>query len=504
MDKNILIVHYNTPQLTECLVKSINKHTHSVNIYIFDNSDKLPFTAKFDNVTIFDNTKGQIIDFSTYFLQFKNRWKIHDLNKRPVTKFASPMHCKSVDICFDLIPNGFILMDSDTLVKADISSLWDENEIYVGQIETIRRSGTAIDRVMPYLTYINVPKCKEYGIRYFNSDYMFSLSTVKPNGWFETGSWFYKACNDKKITGRKITIDYFIEHLTSASYMKRDIKKFLSNHQDLYKDTKIIASMTSWPPRIGNLPKVLESMLNQTRQVDGIYVNLSLEEFPNKEKDFPSDVFGFLDMHKDIIHINWVERNTTVYKKIIPTIKMMYEKGDDDYYLLSIDDDCIYDDGYVAKMVDEIKKDPSIGAFNASTASGIIGCCTIYNGDVFEPDIWEKLTDDLINTRISDAYYSKYVKAKGFKVSGKRMPNMYKFYNQDVAPNSGDKASRVPHYPSSMVSNFHKELAKITFMPRNKSSEFQINASTESRKVQLKPRRNNILTRHVGNYIFSL
>ena len=65
---NILIVHYNTPHLTECLVKSINKFvSYECTIYIFDNSDKDPFTAKFDNVTIFDNTKGQIIDFDGQF-----------------------------------------------------------------------------------------------------------------------------------------------------------------------------------------------------------------------------------------------------------------------------------------------------------------------------------------------------------------------------------------------------------------------------------------------------
>ena len=72
---NILIVHFNTPNLTECLVKSINKFSPDSNIYIFDNSDKLPFTAKFDNVTIFDNTKGEIIDFDKWLEKYPNRFK---------------------------------------------------------------------------------------------------------------------------------------------------------------------------------------------------------------------------------------------------------------------------------------------------------------------------------------------------------------------------------------------------------------------------------------------
>ena len=63
MKKNIVIVHYNTPLLTSCLVRSINRFVENAVIYIFDNSDKYPFTAEFDNVTIIDNTKGQIINF---------------------------------------------------------------------------------------------------------------------------------------------------------------------------------------------------------------------------------------------------------------------------------------------------------------------------------------------------------------------------------------------------------------------------------------------------------
>ena len=60
---NILIIHFNTPRLTECLIRSINKFTPNSDIYIFDNSDKDPFTAKFANVTIFDNTKGKYLIF---------------------------------------------------------------------------------------------------------------------------------------------------------------------------------------------------------------------------------------------------------------------------------------------------------------------------------------------------------------------------------------------------------------------------------------------------------
>ena len=60
MKKNIVIVHYNTPLLTECLVRSINLFVKDAIIYIFDNSDERPFTAHFDNVLVLDSTKGEI------------------------------------------------------------------------------------------------------------------------------------------------------------------------------------------------------------------------------------------------------------------------------------------------------------------------------------------------------------------------------------------------------------------------------------------------------------
>ena len=67
---NICIVHYNTPLLTECLIKSINKFTPDSKIYIFDNSDKYPFTYKQYNIIYFDNTKGEIINFDDKYSSY--------------------------------------------------------------------------------------------------------------------------------------------------------------------------------------------------------------------------------------------------------------------------------------------------------------------------------------------------------------------------------------------------------------------------------------------------
>ena len=64
MKKQVAIVHYNTPEITEAAIWSLRKHGgEDYDVFVFDNSDECPFTAKMKGVTVFDNTKGQIIDF---------------------------------------------------------------------------------------------------------------------------------------------------------------------------------------------------------------------------------------------------------------------------------------------------------------------------------------------------------------------------------------------------------------------------------------------------------
>ena len=125
MKKNILIIHYNTPYLTECLVRSINLFVEGATIYIFDNSNEKPFTAKFDNVTVFDNTKGQIINFDKWLEKYPNKKK----SGGRLNKWGSAKHCYSVEKCMELINDGFILLDSDVLLKKDISNLIDDKTI---------------------------------------------------------------------------------------------------------------------------------------------------------------------------------------------------------------------------------------------------------------------------------------------------------------------------------------------------------------------------------------
>lgn len=212
MKKNIVIVHYNTPLLTSCLVRSINRFVDDAVIYIFDNSDKYPFTAEFDNVTIIDNTKGQIIDFDKWLEGYPNRFK----SKAKINGFASAKHCYSVEKCINLINEPFILLDSDVLLKKDISELYDENSVFVGEIAT--HSDSIIKRVLPFLCYVNVDFLVKNDRHYFDEKYMHGLYYTKESNRYDTGAGFY--VNTLDLPHKEVTIEDYIVHYGHGSWSK--------------------------------------------------------------------------------------------------------------------------------------------------------------------------------------------------------------------------------------------------------------------------------------------
>ena len=129
-------------------------------------------------------------------------------------------------------------------------------------------------------------------------------------------------------------------------------KLFISNEICIKDSKKIIVSLTSWPKRISNVVYVIYSLLNQEIQPVLIELNLCIIEFPEKENNLPDNLKLLLKKNKNI-EINWVPKNTGVFKKIIPTIEKFYGM---DYYLLSVDDDYIYNKTYIKTMINYIKK----------------------------------------------------------------------------------------------------------------------------------------------------
>lgn len=226
----------------------------------------------------------------------------------------------------------------------------------------------------------------------------------------------------------------------------------------MYNGRRIIVSLTSWPPRLCNLIECLSTILDQTLMPDKVELNLSLEEFPGREKDLPGELNEFFGQHGDVIEINWVERNTGVFKKIIPTLKKFYGEK---YYLMSIDDDCKYRNDYIQMMCDYIEKYEA-ESFCLSSAK-IIGNRIIYKSEVFNEDLWEKLTDEVISCRIDDAYIEHYFNKHTIKMSNYR-PNdvrdIIKSFNS-VSPNSHNEETG--QYSMTDISNAHKAINAVKF-----------------------------------------
>lgn len=220
---NICIVHFNTPKLTECLIKSINKFVHNSTIYIFDNSDKFPFTYKQDNIVYFDNTKGQIINFEKWLNGIKT--KVTSLNK-----YASAKHCYTIQKCMELINDNFILLDSDVLLKKDISELFDDKYAYVGDVELWQGN----KRVIPYCNFINTKMCKENGVDYYNEKYIVGLTK---SCRYDTGAYFWLKC--EKLPHKNINFNDYVVHLDDGSQKYSSTEKqdkWLAQNKSLYSE----------------------------------------------------------------------------------------------------------------------------------------------------------------------------------------------------------------------------------------------------------------------------
>jgi len=133
-------------------------------------------------------------------------------------------------------------------------------------------------------------------------------------------------------------------------------------HENVILEEKIYVSFTSWPKRIQNCKHTIDLMMNQTLLPSKIILNLSEEEFPNKENDLPKELVQEVK-YNELFEIFWVKENTTVFKKIIPTMNRFPND-----LVLSIDDDIEYPNFYIEEMyktyLDYNKLCPIVGFSN--------------------------------------------------------------------------------------------------------------------------------------------
>jgi hypothetical protein len=234
------IVHYNTPKLTQAAIRSLWKHTPGVHVTVLDNSDRLTFMSKnaafvedsAPLVTVIDNSRGQLIDFEAWLRAFPDR------EPSPGNNYGSAKHCYSVQWLCDNLQHPFVLMDSDVLIQQDVSVFWQHPECaWVGELgqNVKRRFGYDFQKVQPFLCYLNVPMMREHDIRYFNGEWMWNLTTKRPNHRYDTGAWFHKAVKERGLPTYELPLNKYILHLGHGSWRDKNPMAWLQQHRGLWE-----------------------------------------------------------------------------------------------------------------------------------------------------------------------------------------------------------------------------------------------------------------------------
>ena len=264
MKHQIAIVHYNTPEMTEAAILSLRKQTGMLYaVTVFDNSDRRPFTAKMEGVTVVDNTKGQIIDFEAELAKYPD--KCWELAWR--SNYGSAKHIMSVQKLWELLPDGFILMESDILLTRNINFLWDEQYAACGKVQWFRGRTQEKDRLLPFLCYLNVPLLTANGAKYFDPARCWALSPGgmnNPANWYDTGASVLEDIIKTKpaLTARLYRdLDHYYLHYTGGSWRQSDLenqKRWLEANKALWtipenKDVKIyVCTHTDFEPVVSN------------------------------------------------------------------------------------------------------------------------------------------------------------------------------------------------------------------------------------------------------------
>lgn len=215
----IVIVHYNTPELTTALCCSINKFCKNTEIIIFDNSDKLPFNANiFNNVSIIDNTKNNLINFEERVANFiKNNGYSQSLyvTEKRGSNFGSYKHAITVDYLIKTMNEDFILLDSDVLLKQDILKIVDTNSAFVG---SIRQNNV---RLYPFIIYFNIEKIQKSGISFCDDVNIFPNYKTEMN---DTGGSFLQEALKLNLPYNKIDYNDYIVHYGNGSWKENSTK----------------------------------------------------------------------------------------------------------------------------------------------------------------------------------------------------------------------------------------------------------------------------------------
>lgn len=227
--KTVAIINYNTPELTMAAIASLLKNGGGpFRVVVFDNSDKRPFEGA-TNITVYDNTRGQIIDFDRELEKYPKRDRSIGCAKG--CEFGSVKHMLTVQKLWELLPRGFVLMESDVLIKKPIDEFFNQEYSVYGYCQKAQpHNPFNIGRMLPMLCWMNVPMLTREGARYFDPGRSYGLQPGgrgNRNNWYDTGAVLLEDILKKRprLKGFHRDIREFVEHYGSGSWQNNDQKQ---------------------------------------------------------------------------------------------------------------------------------------------------------------------------------------------------------------------------------------------------------------------------------------
>ena len=241
--KTIAIVHFNTPELTEACILSIRKHGgKDYSVVVFDNSDERPFRVQMPGVEVIDNTRGQVVNFEAMLEAFPDR--DDSVGCANGCNYGSAKHMMTVQKLWELLPDGFVLVESDILLKRDIEEFFDPTHSVYGYWQKAQpHNPFNIGRMLPMLCWMNVPMLTKYSAKYFDPKRTYGLlpgGRQNRNNWYDTGAVLLEDIikNRPNLVGRHCDIRDYVVHFGSGSWKNNNLKaqaEWLNQHRKLWE-----------------------------------------------------------------------------------------------------------------------------------------------------------------------------------------------------------------------------------------------------------------------------
>lgn len=200
----------------------------------------------------------------------------------------------------------------------------------------------------------------------------------------------------------------------------------------------VVVTMTSWVKRIGNVKKVIESVMNNTVKPDRLYLNLSLTEFNGIE--LPEDLVEYFNSDDRLI-INWVDgENTKSMKKVFPILEYL----DDDDIIIDADDDILFPIDLIESRLKDFEKYGNIYPVTSNSSKCGIGDAIVISPlSLFQKKMlsnWDKYVDDIVLHTYNDdrtylyiLYLNGYIAKSSSKYSAKELNKTYSLHLDDTS-----------------------------------------------------------------------